>query len=75
MIPGSFDVETAKEVLGDAAVRELSALGRQAAEAGQEGPVQDLRSETYWGTMTEALKQVVADDAFSRRKARLERMK
>jgi hypothetical protein len=75
--PGKFDVETAKEMLGDNAARKLAEIGRAAAEAGDaKAPL--APSPKFAGYQARAMwgfKQAIIDDAFGRRKARLERMK
>lgn len=75
MIPGSFDIDTAKEVLGDSVVREIEAAARAAAERGEPLIPFELTGATYWDRVLSAMRHVVWAAAHDRRVARMARIK
>lgn len=77
MTPGSFDAKTASEMVSDTEARDLATIGRDAADAGAEkAPLAEYPSVGgYWAETMWGFRQSIIDEAFERRKARLERMK
>ena len=74
MTPKSFDIDTCKEVVGDARTRTIEAKARQDAESG----VMDkpARAEgTYWDVIRSDMEYVVYITAHHKRLERIQRMK
>jgi hypothetical protein len=74
MTPKSFDIDTCKEVVGDARMRVIEAKARQDADNG----VMDkpARAEgTYWDVVRSDMEYVVYVTAYEKRLARIQRMK
>lgn len=76
MTPGSFDVDTCKEVLGDSVVRALEKRGRDAAEAGAEPktPEQLDLGASWFSHVLFQMADIVVMEAYKKRKARLGRL-
>ena len=75
MIPGSFDPQTAREIVGDAEARGIEAKARQDADSGTFDPP-DQRGQpgdTYGWLMQLAMRAVVYREQFRKRTARNER--
>jgi len=74
MTPQSFDIDTCKEVVGDARMRAIEAKARQDADNG----VMDkpARAEgTYWDVVRSDMEYVVYVTAHHKRLERIQRMK
>jgi hypothetical protein len=74
MTPQSFDIDTCKEVVGDARMRIIEAKARQDADNGVMGaPAQAEGS--YWDVVRSDMEAVVYTTAYEKRLARIQRMK
>jgi len=74
MTPKSFDIATAKEIVGDARMRTIEAKARQDADNG----VMDkpARAEgTYWDVVRSDMEHVVYITAHHKRLERIQRIK
>jgi hypothetical protein len=71
--PGSFDIDTALELVGDAEARRLGAIARACAEAWEQLPDLPAASGAYWDGVMDEMRRVVMRHAYAKRKARLER--
>jgi len=74
MTPQSFDIDTCKEVVGDARMRVIEAKARQDADNG----VMDkpARAEgTYWDVVRSDMEYAVYVTAHHKRMERIQRMK
>ena len=75
MIPKSFDINTAKEVIGDARMRMIEAKARADADAGLiDSPKRDEQG-TYWDRIRNDMEYVVYVDMHHKKMQRIERMK
>jgi hypothetical protein len=74
MRPLSFDIDTAKEIVGDARMRVIEAKARQDADNGKMDEP-ELSGQTYWDRVTAGMEIVVYTEAFKKRMARIQRMK
>jgi hypothetical protein len=74
MTPNSFDIDTCKEVVGDARMRTLEAKARQDADNGiMDKPA---RAEgTYWDVVRSDMEYIVYITAHHKRLERQQRMK
>ena len=72
MTPGSFDIDTAKEVVGDERMRPI-VFARIDADAGKYDPPLSAAS-TYWGGVQDEMASRVYVDAHAKRQARIQRM-
>jgi hypothetical protein len=74
MTPQSFDIDTAKEIVGDTRMRTIEAKARQDADSGiMDKPA---RAEgTYWDVIRSDMEYVVYITAHHKRSERLQRMK
>jgi hypothetical protein len=74
MTPQSFDIETCKEIVGDARMRVIEAKARQDADSGvMDEPAQAEGS--YWDVVRSDMEAVVYTTAYEKRLARIQRMK
>jgi hypothetical protein len=74
MTPQSFDIDTAKEIVGDARMRVIEAKARQDADSGIVD--KPARAEgTYWDVIRSDMEYVVYITAHHKRLERLQRMK
>lgn len=79
MAPGSFDLKSAKEVIGDDRMRTVEAMARADADrADLSAPFETARlideaPTSYWGQVREKCSRVVYHDAFFTRICRRER--
>jgi len=74
MTPKSFDIDTAKEIVGDERMRTIEAKARQDADSG----VMDkpARAEgTYWDGIRSDMEYIVYTTAHHKRMERVARMK
>jgi len=74
MTPQSFDIDTAKEIVGDARMRVIEAKARQDADNGvMDEPAQAEGS--YWDVVRSDMEYVVYVTAHHKRLERIQRMK
>jgi hypothetical protein len=74
MTPQSFDIDTCKEVIGDARVRVIEAKARQDAAYGISDP--PARADgTYWDKVYSYMEYIVYVTAHHKRLERQQRMK
>jgi hypothetical protein len=74
MTPRSFDIDTCKEVVGDARMRVIEAKARQDADNGvMDAPA--MAKGTYWGVVYSIMEITVYVAAYEKRLARIQRMK
>jgi hypothetical protein len=74
MTPQSFDIDTAKEIVGDTRMRAIEAKARQDADSGiMDKPA---RAEgTYWDVIRSDMEYIVYTTAHHKRLERIQRMK
>lgn len=73
--PKSFDIDTAKEMLGDARMRVVEAKARADADAGvSESPKRDANA-SYWDRVRADMEFVVYVTTHHKRMERIERIK
>jgi len=74
MTPKSFDIDTCKEVVGDARMRVIEAKARQDADNGvMDAPA--MAKGTYWDVVYSIMEYVVYVTAHHKRMERIQRMK
>ena len=74
MTPKSFDIDTCKEVVGDARMRTIEAKARQDADNGvMDTPA--MAKGTYWDVVRSDMEYVVYVTAHHKRLERIQRMK
>ena len=74
MTPKSFDIDTAKEMVGDARMRVIEAKARQDADNGiKDAPAK--AKGTYWDVVRSDMEYVVYITAHHKRLERIQRMK
>jgi len=74
MTPQSFDIDTCKEVVGDARMRVIEAKARQDADNGvMDAPA--MAKGTYWDGVYSYMEYVVYVTANHKRMERIQRMK
>jgi len=71
--PKSFDIDTCKEVVGDAKMRVIEAKARQDADNGIMEKFQPAK--TYWDMVRSVMEYVVYTTAHKKRMERVARMK
>ena len=74
MTPKSFDIDTAKEIVGDARMRTIEAKARQDADNGIMDAPTDVEG-TYWDVVRSDMEYVVYITAHHKRLERIQRMK
>lgn len=76
MTPNSFDIDTAKEYVGDSRMRGIEAKARADADADAYSPPHGLRAEfaTYAAGLTASMDDLVYHNAFKKRKDRIQRI-
>jgi hypothetical protein len=74
MKPLSFEVETAREVTGDAMAREIETKARADADAQTFAPP-EVGGSTYWSQVRAEMQVVVYREQYTKRMARNERKK
>ena len=74
MTPKSFDIDTCKEVVGDARMRTIEAKARQDADNGVIDAPKE-RKGTYWDGVDSYMEYVVYVTAHHKRLERIQRMK
>ena len=76
MTPKSFDIDTAKEVVGDARMRVIEAKARQDADNGVKDAFAHVKPEVgYWDRVMQSMELVVYDATYRKRLERIQRMK
>jgi hypothetical protein len=75
MTPQSFDIDTCKEVIGDARVRVIESKARQDAENGISDPPAQRKNGTYWDGVDSYMEYIVYVTAHHKRTERIARMK
>jgi hypothetical protein len=74
--PKSFDIDTAKEMVGDACMRVLEAKARQDADNGVMDGMAHIKAKvSYWDRVVQSMELVVYDAAYRKRLERIKRMK
>jgi hypothetical protein len=74
MTPRSFDIDTCKEVVGDARMRVIEAKARQDADNGvMDAPA--MPKGTYWDGVYSYMEYVVYTTAHHKRLERIQRIK
>lgn len=74
MTPRSFDIDTCKEVVGDARMRTIEAKARQDADNGaMDAPA--VTRGTYWDVVESIMEITIYVAAYEKRVARIQRMK
>ena len=74
MTPQSFDIDTCKEVVGDARMRVIEAKARQDADNGvMDAPA--MVKGTYWDVVYSIMETTVYVTAREKRLARIQRIK
>jgi len=74
MTPQSFDIDTAKEIVGDTRMRTIEAKARQDADSGiMDKPAR--AAGTYWDVIRSDMEYVVYITAHHKRLERIQRMK
>ena len=74
MTPKSFDIDTAKEIVGDARMRVIEAKARQDAENGIVDAPKQVKG-TYWDGVDSYMEYVVYTTAHHKRLERIQRIK
>lgn len=74
MRPLSFDIDTAKEIVGDARMRTIEAKARQDAD-NRKMDAPEVEGQSYWERVNAGMEYVVYAEAFNKRMARIHRMK
>jgi hypothetical protein len=75
MTPKSFDIDTAKEMLGDSRMRTVEAKARADADNGISDSPKRVPGATYWDGIQNDMEYVVYVAAHHSRMQRLERLK
>jgi len=76
MTPKSFDIDTAKEIVGDARMRVIEAKARQDADNGAGYGMAHVKAEVgYWDRVVQSMELVVYDAAYRKRLERIQRIK
>ncbi len=76
MTPNSFDIDTAKEMVGDARMRVIEAKARQDADNGVRDGMAHVKPEAgYWDRVVQSMELVVYDATYRKRLERIQRIK
>ena len=76
MTPKSYDIDTAKEIVGDARMRVIEAKARQDADNGvRDGMAHAKREVGYWDRAVQSMELVVYDATYRKRLERIQRIK
>jgi hypothetical protein len=73
MTPKSFDIDTAKEIVGDERMRVIEAKARQDADSGIMEKFQS--AEAYWDMVKSIMEYVIYTTAHKKRMERVARIK
>lgn len=74
MTPGSFDIDTCKEVVGDARMRIIESKARADADAGVKASPPE-ESNHYWDRVRTQMEWVVYTTTHQKRLERIQRIK
>jgi hypothetical protein len=75
MTPKSFDIDTAKEIVGDERMRVIEAKARQDADSGITEKPPKAKKGTYWDVIRSDMEYVIYITAHKKRMERVARMK
>jgi hypothetical protein len=76
MIAKSYDIDTAKEIVGDARMRVIEAKARQDADNGVRDGMAHMETEvSYWDRVVQSMELVVYDATYRKRLERIQRIK
>jgi hypothetical protein len=76
MIAKSYDIDTAKEIVGDARMRVIEAKARQDADNGVRDGMAHVEPEvSYWDRVVQSMELVVYDATYRKRLERIQRIK
>ena len=75
MTPQSFDIDTAKEIVGDTQMRVIEAKARQDADNGVKDIPTLPAGGSYWDRVVLSMEMVVYDATYRKRLERVKRMK
>lgn len=75
MTPKSFDIDTAKEMVGDTRMRLIEAKARADADAGVSDSPKRKPGASYWDNVQDDMDYVVYVTAHHKRLERIERIK
>ena len=76
MTPKSFDIDTAKEIVGDARMRVIEAKARQDADNASGYGMAHVKPEVgYWDRVVQSMELVVYDATYRKRLERTQRIK
>ena len=76
MTPKSHDIDTAKDIVGDARMRVIEAKARQDADNGvRDGMAHVKREVGYWDRVVQSMELVVYDATYRKRLERIQRIK
>ena len=76
MTPKSHDIDTAKEMVGDARMRIIEAKARQDADNGVRDGMAHVKAEvSYWDRVMQSMELVVYDATYRKRLERIQRIK
>lgn len=76
MTPKSYDIDTAKEMVGDARMRFIEAKARRDADNGVRDGMAHVETEvSYWDRVVQSMELVVYDATYRKRLERIQRIK
>ena len=76
MTPKSHDIDTAKDIVGDARMRVIEAKARQDADNGvRDGMAHTKPEVVYWDRVVQSMELVVYDATYRKRLERIQRIK
>ena len=76
MTPKSYDIDTAKEMVGDARMRTIETKARQDADNGVRDGMAHVKAEvSYWDRVVQSMELVVYDATYRKRLERIQRIK
>ena len=76
MIAKSYDIDTAKEIVGDARMRVIEAKARQDADNGVRDGMAHIEPKVgYWDRVLQSMELVVYDATYRKRLERIQRIK
>jgi len=76
MIAKSYDIDTAKEIVGDARMRIIETKARQDADNGVRDGMAHVKAEAgYWDRVVQSMELVVYDATYRKRLERIQRIK
>ena len=75
MTPRSFDIDTCKEIIGDAGTRVIEANAREDAESCKFNLINIPNQVSYWEKIRLQMQQIIYATAHSKRLERIKRMR